>query len=209
MTNMFNIQNLLRQAMLALVLCGASIAAHADVIPTFRVTINANVPGASFLDMSFNSFVGAAQATATISNLQGAFGAVDYSEGDVGFLPNGVFTISNQGNNLLSHSITAGGLLSFDVAFSGAFMTEVNATTDFTSIFSSLLRDADYEALGNPYGSVIFSVAQVTALSAAAVSFETFDNAEVSVNAVPEPSQLLLMLTGIALMGAMVRRRQR
>ncbi len=204
---MFNIQNLLRQAMLALVLCGASIAAHADVIPTFRVTINANVPGASFLDMNFNSFVGAAQATATISNLQGAFGAVDYSEGDVGFLPNGVFTISNQGNNLLSHSITAGGLLSFDVAFSGAFMTEAG---NFTSIFSAALMDANFDPLGNETGDVIFSVSQLTtAGAAAAVSFVTFDLGEVSVNAVPEPSQLLLMLTGIALMGAMVRRRQR
>ncbi len=206
---MFNIQNLLRQAMLALVLCGASIAAHADVIPTFRVTINADVPGASFLDMNFNSFVGAAQATATISNLQGAFGPVDYFEGDVGFLPDGVFTIGNQGFNLLSHSITGGGLLSFDVTFNGPFMTELNATADFTSIFSSVLRDANYAALGNPEGSAIFSVAQVTALAAAAISFETFDGAQVSVNAVPEPSQLLLMMTGIVLMGAMVRRRQR
>ena len=203
---MFNIQNLLRQAMLALVLCGASIAAHADVIPSFRVTINSNVAGATFLDMNFNSFGGAAMATATISNLQGAFGSVDSVEGDVALLPGGVFTIGNQGFNYLTHNITAGGLLSFDVAFSGDFMTEIGK---FTSIFSASLMDAGYNALGNPEGDVIFSVAQLTTLGAAAVTFEAFGDAAVQVNAVPEPSELLLMLTGLALMGATLRRRQR
>lgn len=205
---MFNIQNLLRQAMLALVLCGATLAAHADVIPaSFRVTINtAGFDDASFLDMHFGSF-GAAEATATISNLQGAFGDVDSFLGDVGFHPGGVFTMSNQGLNFLTHSITAGGLLSFDVAFGGAFLTEAG---DFTSIFSAALLDADYSGVGNPDGDVIFSVTQLSTLGApAAVGFETFGIAEVSVNAVPEPSELLLMLTGLALMGAMVRRRQR
>lgn len=205
---MFNIQNLFRQLMLAVILCGASLAAHADVIPaSFRVTINsAGVEGASFLDMNFGSFGGAAEATATVSNLSGGFGDVDSFLGDVGFQPGGVFTISNQGLNFLTHNITAGSSLSFDVAFSGAFLTEVG---DFTSFFSAALLDADYMALGNPEGDVIFSIAQLSATGMAAVGFETFGNAEVSVNAVPEPSELLLMLTGLAMMGAMVRRRQR
>lgn len=204
---MFNIQTLLRQAMLALALCGASLAAHADVIPaSYRVTINtAGVEGASFLDMNFSDFGVAAEAIATISNLQGEFGGVDSFLGNVGFQPGGVFTMTNQGMNFLTHSITAGGLLSFDIGFSGAFLTETGGHTTF---FSAALLDAEYEPLGNELGDVLFSITQLSETSAAAVGFETFGIAEVSVNAVPEPSELLLVLTGLALMGAMVRRRR-
>lgn len=205
---MFNIQTLLRQAMLALVLCGATIAAHADVIPgSFRVTLNsAGVTDAAFLDMSFASFGGAAEATATVSNLQGAFGDVDSSTDGVAFLPDGVFTISNQGTNYLTFAITPGGSFSFDVAFGGAFLTEVG---DFTSFFSSALLDGGYMPLVGELGDAIFSITQLSADGAAAISFETSDIGAVSQGTdVPEPSELLLMLTGLALIGAMARRRQ-
>ena len=205
---MFNIQTLLRQAMLALVLCGATLAAHADVIPaSYRVTINsAGQPDAAMLDMSFASFGGAAEATATVSNLQGAFGLVDWIEGDVAILPDGVYTISNQGTNYLTFDITPGGAFSFDVAFSGAFLTEMG---DFTSSFSAALLDGGYLPLVGEFGDAIFSITQLSATGAAAISFETSEIGAVSAaTEVPEPSELLLMLTGLALVGAMARRRQ-
>lgn len=205
---MFNIHTLLRQAMLALVLCGASIAAHAGVIPaSYRVTINtAGLAGASFLDMNFNGVEGSAQALATVSNLSAGFGDVVETVGDVVAQPGGGFTLSNAGFSYLTHTISAGAQLSFDVAFSGDFLTEMGG---FTSVFSAALLDGDLMPLGNVTGDVIFSIMQLSASGAAAVGVETFGLAEVSVNAVPEPSELLLMLTGLALMGAMVRRRQR
>lgn len=205
---MFNIQTLLRQAILALVLCGASLAAQADVIPSsFRVTLNsAGLPDATFLDMSFASFGGAAEATANVSNLQGAFGAVDSSTDGVASLPDGVFTISNQGTNYLTFNITPGGSFSFDVAFNGAFLTEIG---NFTSFFSAALLDSGYMPLVGEYGDAIFSINQLGETGAAAISFETSAIGAVApATQVPEPSELLLMLTGLALVGAMARRRQ-
>lgn len=205
---MFNIQTLLRQAMLALVLCGASLAAHADVIPnTFRVTLNsAGLADAAFLDMSFASFDGAAEATATVTNLQGAFGPVDSSTDGVAFLPDDAFTISNQGTNYLTFNITPGGMFGFDVAFSGAFLTEAG---DFTSFFSAALLDSNYMPLGGEFGDAIFSITQLSATGAAAIAFEASAIGAVSpATEVPEPSELLLMLTGLALVGAMSRRRK-
>lgn len=201
---MFKLHTLLRQAMLALVLCGASIAAHAGVIPaSYRVTID--TAGASYLDFNFGSFGSGGQALATVANLGAGFGTVFDMGGDVVVAPEGGFTISNQGFNYLTYAITAGAPLSFDVAFSGDFLTEMG---DVTTFFTAALLGGDFGPVGNATGDVIFSIMQLSATGAAAVGFETFGNAEVSVNAVPEPSELLLMLTGLALMGAMVRRQR-
>ena len=159
---MFNIKTLLRQALLALALCGASLAAHADVLPaSFRVTLNtAGITGGGFLDMTFNGFGGSAGAVATISNMQGAFTGHDLTSGAVANPAPGVFTIGDDADffNYMWHSFGEGDSLSFDVSFSGDFLTVAG---NMSSIFSVALFDATEALVGADEGSVVINVTQL------------------------------------------------
>lgn len=215
---MFNIKNHFREAMLALVLCASSLAAQAGVLPSYHVTVNTlRLSGSGFLDMSFNSFVGAPGATATISNLVGAFGPLDLVEGAVANPAPRVFTIGDDpGFNYLSHIVTFGGRFGFDLSFSGDFLT---VPGNQTSVFSVALLGADYMPIGNPEGVAVFNVTQLGQQGPASIDVSTDRYAYVSINpepdpnaepgthAAPEPSELLLVLTGLALIGLVARRR--
>lgn len=200
---MLNIKNTFRQALLALVLGAATLAAHATVLPTYHVTIDTTTLDSSgFLDMNFASFGGSAGATATVTAMQGAFGAIDLSEGAVTELPGVGFSIGDDlGWNYLSHAVTFGGLFSFDLAFSGNFLTVPGIQT---SVFSVALLDLDFNPIGNQEGVAMFYVTQLSDQGPASVAYSSDGMASVSV--VPEPSQLLLMLGGLALLGYARRR---
>lgn len=203
---MFNMKNLFRQAALALALCMASLAAHADVIPaSYRVTLNTAGLTGGFLDLTFNSF-GGPSATATLSNFAGAFNGVDQQMGAVGNPAAGIFTLDNDSTsfNYLSFNTDFGGELSFDIVFSGDFLT---VDGNQTSIFSAALFDVN-GPVGDPLGNVVFNVTPLSGNTAAAIAFASDRLARVSTNVVPEPSELVLMLTGLGLMGFMVRRRR-
>lgn len=206
---MFNFTNTFRQALLALILGAASLAAHAGVLPAYRVSVDtSSLLSSGFLDLTFNSFAGSPGATATISNLQGAFGAIDLVEGAVGNPAPGVYTIADDaGFNLLSHAVTFGGLFSFDLAFSGDFLSVAG---NQSSVFSVGLLDIDLNAIGNPEGVATFDVTQLSDLGDPATIAVGIDSyATVTINPVPEPSEMLLMLTGLTMFCCVARRRMR
>jgi hypothetical protein len=200
---MFNIQNMLRQTLFSLVLGAAALTAHADV-PTYQVTVDTRALGSSgFLDLSFVGGAGAPGATAIISGMQGAFGAIDLSEGAVNELPGIGFSIGDDaGWNFLSHGVTFGGLFSFDLAFKGDFL---DVPGDKTSVFSVSLLDLDFNAIGSQEGVAVFYVTPLSNQGPAAIGFSTDSFANVSV--VPEPSKTLLLLGGLAMLGFAARRR--
>lgn len=204
---MFNFKSLLNKALCALMLAVAAGGALAG--PTYHVSVNTTslaAKGSGNLDFSLGNLVGAAETIVTLSNFSGAFGGEADRLGNVtGAIPGTVVLRNVDELSFLTQSITLGGLFGFDVSFSGAFATTGGAdgTTFSVSLFDQAM--SDYLA----FDFVNFEV--VPAFGAAPSQILTrFDEglANVGIAAeVPEPSELLLMLTGLALMGAMLRRR--
>lgn len=206
---MFNFKNFARQAFLSLALVCASAAAMAG--PTYLVTIDTQAyPGESgLLDFGFLGDANAANELVTVSNFSGAFGAeYDRAGGVVGALGD-VVTFSNTGSaNFLTQEVILGGGFSFLLNFSGDYAMPANPNdasgltfvvalfnSDLSDIFAQLVQfDLMPFVAGEPANITITANANLV------------DVAEVA--QVPEPSQLLLMLSALALAGAALRRRK-
>lgn len=206
---MFNLKSTIAHTFCALALALSSLAANATVIPAYHVTVDTNAfAGQSgFLDLSFAN--PGASNTATISNFAGVFGAIDASVSTAYLQPSaGVFTMTGQPGGYLSHTVGMGGLFSFDVAFAGDFTSVAGA---FASDFVVYLFDANSDGLGSPDGKVLaLRVNQLSNLGDANVSFipvvATIGTAAaVAANAVPEPADWLLTLTGLVFVVYMTR----
>lgn len=193
----------LRHLMAVLVLACSTGAALAG--PTYHVSIDtsafAATPGA--IGFYLSRQVGAPQSTATLSNFAGAFGATVVADGDIsGAIPGSVVFGSTDGESFLAQAASFGSLFSFDVEFGGDF---ASTTSSLASLFGIALFNADLTAyLGAQTDLIVFNLIPMVG-----VTVDTFaDIASVSATAVPEPSELVLMLTGLAMMGFVVRRRK-
>lgn len=201
---MFNIKHFARQALLALTLALGSVTAMAT--PYYHVNVNtAGLSGTGLMDFTFLGLGGAPGATATLSNFSGAFGAEALREGAVSGAIPGIVDMSNtDAFNALTQIVTLGGMFSFDVNFSGDFMA---AAGDGTTLAVSLYNDDFTKYLGVEGAFAQFDLTPGAA--GAALVGVSGPNALADVAVVPEPSELLLLLTGLGLMGVIVRRRTR
>lgn len=201
---MFNFKRIIQHALLALSLAIGSGAAIAG--PTYQVTVDTSSleGGSGLLDFWFMSgFAGAPAATATVSNFSGLFGGEYARFGEVNGAVPGAVTISNaDGENFLTQEITLGGKFAFTVSFDSAEAALDNLTPSLMAIG---LFNADFSAM-------LASVAEFTLVPGidgmpGQVTVVVGDIARVA--EVPEPSDLLLMLTALALMAAVAQRRAR
>ncbi|ATQ78494.1 hypothetical protein CR152_31255 [Massilia violaceinigra] len=196
---MFNFKTFVKQALLAATL--AFGIGNATAGPTYHVDIDTTIySGAGSIDFWLSSFNGATGTIATVSNFTGSLGAETYRIGSVnGVLPASTKFDNSDSFSSVTHDVVLGGKFGFDVNFSGDFLT----VPGFASTFSVAMFNALGEYLVQPDYLVEFSLTPVTVDDAASVTYTAARNVRVSV---PEPSDLLLVMTGLGLVGFMRRR---
>jgi hypothetical protein len=203
---MFNFITLARKALLAaslVLFCGVAAAG-----PTYLVTIHTQAYSgeSGLLDFSMGSDGDAAMAMATLFNFSGAFGAeYDRAGGVEGDLATGVTFTTGAPTNYLTHNVNLGEDFSFNISFSGDYES-IDAVSG--SVFDVVVYGMDLSDVLD--WSVQFQLVPLNNGDAAYVTVdanpETTVVAEVVAADVPEPSQLLLMLSALALAGVALRR---
>ena len=194
-----------RQCLLAVTLAASALGALATPL-NYHITTDTRaqaLPASGLLDLSFGALVGAAPATATASvrNFSANIGAAAWSEGAVVDHANGSFAIRNDTStaiNYLDLAATFGGVIDFDVTFDDGFPGSGGLNSTFAV---SLLNDS-FMYLGNPSGDLTFELVPGTGITV------NPDSSFATASAVPEPSDLLMMATGLGLVGFMLRRRK-
>lgn len=206
---MFNLKSLLNQCLFAAALAGAAVGASAA--PTsFHVNVDTtSLSGPGLLSLGFGQTGGAGLVTATVSNLTGSTGAIAPT-GDVVLGANS-FTIANSvvpDGSFADIDALFGGMFGFDIAFTGDFMNETGS--EVSSLYLYLLDSAYGTLAGDQFtGVASFTIGQGVDIVADPTNLGFVSIAPLAAAAVPEPSQLLLMLAGLAMMGAVIRRRAR
>jgi len=195
------LKNLLAKLLLAA--CVLVAAGQAGAAQRYAVTIDTATLGSgpAYLGLYFLGLADAAPATATVSNLAGAFVGIPQLTGSVTGTPPGPLVFSNAGaGGEVVLTVSLGGMFSFDVGFT------LGAGDAGTSFGWSLFNDAGYLGADGDLGTVSLQP------GAAPGAIFTVNNASglSHVSAVPEPSAVLLMVAGmlcLAARGAIVRRR--
>ncbi|WP_322400171.1 NF038129 family PEP-CTERM protein [Massilia luteola] len=181
-----------------LCLCaGAALAV--PFVPFHHVDIDTSTLGAgtAYLGLDFLSVGGATPASATVANLAGALLGSPVATGSVATDPAGVLTFtSDAGGGDWFQAIQLGGHFGFDVTFA------TGAGSDGSTFSWSLFDDTHYLGVDGNLGSIdLHPEAPADARLTVAP-----DNAFSTVRAVPEPSTLLLALSGCGLLAARRRR---
>ncbi len=199
---MKNFTSLFARLVLALTL--ATSAGAAMAVPTsYHFTINTAKFGVTegVLDLGLIGYATTDMATAVITNFTGgAAGAASTTLGTAtGNLATSA-TLTASGESYVDQLIKFGGFINFDVLFDYAL------TGDPASFEVAFYNTAITEMIvtPDPVATVLLTPG-ANPLVATNYGFVTVT--ENVAAAVPEPGQWLLMLSGLLLMGAMVRRR--
>jgi hypothetical protein len=210
MKSFFNLKQI-RHLICALATMGLMLNASAD--SQYHVVLDTTkLVGSGWLDLQFNpGQAGATSAFADLTHLSSKypFGDSPILTGLVtGDLSSKAVFSNQSAYNDLFQALNFGQVISFDLRFSGAFL---NTPGSFGTSFGLSLYGADQVSLlGNPdavSGSLLTFelMPAATAGQFGQVTPIVFDNAMLSVSAVPEPSEWLLMLVGLAMLGCIVR----
>lgn len=198
---MIKLNSMIRKSLLAVALAGAAFGASAAPT-TYHVNVNTtSVTGGTYLEFGFSGSAPAVSTTATVANLGGAALTFDSADGaTVNGAGNG-FVISNGNYNYVDYIGAIASMFSFDVTFSDGYL----ADTGFESAFSLSILDSGLAPVSQEFALFTLSAANGIVIEFA----QGFGDATlVNASDVPEPTQLALMLTALALMGLMVKRRQ-
>jgi len=189
---------------LLLVLLASAAPAMANVYSVSIDTSSLSGPGSLFF--SFGPGVSPFDpATATVSGFSGGGTLGSTIPSGAGILP-GTLVLSNAAPATYQQAITYdGSKIHFLFSLTGPAISSPNPGAVGGTDFALFLLDGSDNALltDDPNGSVFdASIAPGTG----AVSFATFQPAVVLISAVPEPSSFLLLMGGVALIGARLRR---
>jgi hypothetical protein len=196
-------KRLLWRMALVLALAAGCGAASASVLHVSIDTSTFGVPS-GYIDMEFSAIAGAPLATAVVSNLAGVAATPDIQWG-VDQVSGG-YSFRNDTLNLLSHAATFGGVVSFDLAITGA----ADPSAGYVSVFKVDAFDgANYVGNFDPATGALAAFLWTPPLVAGAsgdVLATVFDD---SVALLPEAADWLLMAIGIAAMALVLQRQGR
>ncbi|NHZ92128.1 PEP-CTERM sorting domain-containing protein [Massilia sp. CCM 8733] len=202
---MFDIKKIITKALLAVTFALGATAAWAG--PSYHVSIDSSkfVGNGGAMYFSFNSVQAATSAFADVTNFSGAFEDEILRGGSVlGDIP-GLVTFANSGaDNYLMQSVVLGGIFGFDVHFRGDFETVAGS---FGALFGVALVDLDTgEYYGGNGNLVEFQLTPPGVVDVDNPTRIVTVTPLLPPTSVPEPSDLLLVMTGLGLV-AFVRRR--
>jgi hypothetical protein len=198
--------SMIRKGLLAAALAGSAFGASAAPT-TYHVDLNTtSITGGTYLDFAFSSAAGAALSNLTVSNLLGGPVTLDGFDGSATTAGATGFSMSNDANglNYVDYIGNIASIFSFDVTFADGFES---GPAGLGSLFYISILGSDFNPVTNGNAFAQFALSSDAGIRA---SFApgTGSATLVDANAVPEPTQLVLMLTALAMMGMMVKRRQ-